>query len=349
MPTSPWKKAMAADVFFSGLRSRSSSSLVVQTGFPTSLVDLIVKNHDRLKKSSRDTKKKSSLSLEVPRLQVPECPSADPVIENPRSADRRTDARPGFQFMVITLILLAVLVIWKKKLVAGITISAFALLMLEICGLRGWSFVKRCAEARKRLDSVIEIIDMGAGERASPICEIGAQLRADLSVSVVKCEESRIKDHSNELLSESRDIGKVSRKQKLESSGDSKAKKLRRKFMLRKFCAVGEVVRVPHCVEATEEEFCGRDLVAKDELKRVSGDEIWSFKTCHGDLGDGEDAYSTHINVDENKSFRIYEFVFIIIILCGLVRGKDVALLLSVVWFFLCKFIIIVRSKRKLR
>ncbi|KAI0527164.1 hypothetical protein KFK09_002763 [Dendrobium nobile] len=349
MPSSRWKKAISADGLLSGLRSKSSGSLVVQTGFPTSLADLIVKNHGRLKKSSRSNKKKPSPSSEVPRLPAPEYRSAAPVIENPRSADRSMNARPGIQFLIVNLILLVALVIGKKKLVVGITISAFTLFILEIFGRRGWRFLKPCPEARKRLDSLIWSFDLGGRDWASPIREIDAGLRVDLSVSGGTAEESKIKDPSSELLPESCDFGKVCSKRKLGSSGDSKAKKLLKKFVLRKFHGIREPEKVPHCVEATEEKPCETDLLEKQEEESDSDDEAGSFKTCYGDLGDGDDTHRTKINVGENKSGRIYEFVFFFIVLCGLVRGKLIALLLAMVWCFLYKFIMVVRSKRRMR
>lgn len=340
---------MTADGLLSGLRSKSSGSLVVQTGFPTSLADLIVKNHGRLKKSSRNTKKNAKPFSNVRLLPAPECRSAAPAIENPRFADRSTDARPVFRFLLGNLILLVVLMIGKKKLVVGITISAFALLILEICGFRGWRFLNPCSEARKRFDSVIGSFNLGGREWASPIREIGAGLRSDLSVFDGKYEESRIKDQSSELFPESRDLGKVCRKRKSGSSSDSKAKKLLRKFMLRKFCGFREVGRVSQSVETTEEELCERDLLQKEEEEGDGNDKVGSSKTCYGDLCDGEDTYRTHINVDDNKSGRICKFFFFLIVLFGLVRGKAVALLLAMAWCFLYKLVIVVRSKRNMR
>lgn len=333
---------MAANGLLFGLRSKSSVPLLVQPGFPTSLADLIVKNHDRLKKSSRSTKTKPPPSSDAPRLPAPQCCSAAPAIENSRSADRSTDAFPGFRFLVVTLILLVSLVIGSKKLVVGITISAFVLLILENCGLRSWIFLKPCPEARKRLDSVIGSLDLGGREWASPIREIGPGLRSNLSVSDGKREESRIKDKSSELFLESRDLGKSCRKRKLGSSGDSKATKLLRKFVPRKFRGVREVGRIPHSLEATKEKSCERDLLKKEDEEDTNGDEVGSFKISYDDLGDGEDTYRIHINMDENKSGRIYEFVLFLIVLCGLLRGKAVALLLAMAWCFLYKFIITV-------
>lgn len=58
-----WKKGKIASVsgFISDFRCRRSGSpLVVQTGFPTSLVDLIVKNRTRLRRSSSKKKKNAA-------------------------------------------------------------------------------------------------------------------------------------------------------------------------------------------------------------------------------------------------------------------------------------------------
>ncbi|KAG5562317.1 hypothetical protein RHGRI_005144 [Rhododendron griersonianum] len=56
---------------------KRGGSLVVETGFPTSLVDLFVKNRDRLKKPSKKKKKSDQESIPMPNS-----PSVSPVSEN---------------------------------------------------------------------------------------------------------------------------------------------------------------------------------------------------------------------------------------------------------------------------
>ncbi|KAH7545548.1 hypothetical protein FEM48_Zijuj01G0105300 [Ziziphus jujuba var. spinosa] len=61
MPLLPWKKTGVNRIsrIVADLHSpKRGNSLVVETGFPTSLVDLFVKNRDRLRKSSKKKKKK---------------------------------------------------------------------------------------------------------------------------------------------------------------------------------------------------------------------------------------------------------------------------------------------------
>ncbi|OVA05124.1 hypothetical protein BVC80_8897g5 [Macleaya cordata] len=61
-----WKKSKIGRIsrFVSDLKSsKHGESLVVETGFPTSLVDLMIKNRDRLKKPSKKKNKQSSLEM----------------------------------------------------------------------------------------------------------------------------------------------------------------------------------------------------------------------------------------------------------------------------------------------
>lgn len=349
MPTCPWKKAIVADGLLSGFRSKGSGSLVVQTGFPTSLADLIVKNHNRLKKSSRTKKKKPSPTSDpltagcgggATRFQELECHLSDPVIESSASSDRSAGFGPGSRFLAGSLVVLAALVIGKKKFVLCITFSAFSLLLLEFCGLRNWRFRKP-----KRLDSLYESFDLRGRESVSPIREISVGHRAGLPVSNAKREESRIPQKCSELFSKNHDLADVCRQGKLESSVNSKAKKLLRKFMLKKIHGARENGRIPHCVEATVEELSEKDLLGEGKEEADNDDEVQCFKTFYGNSGDGEENDKLHRNMDGNKLSRHSQLVFFLIVLCGLVRGKTIAILLALAWCFLLKFIEVVSKE----
>ena len=65
----PWKKAKVTRIsrIVADLQSpKRGGSLVVETGFPTSLIDLFVKNRDRLKKPSMRIKKKKKKTINDP-------------------------------------------------------------------------------------------------------------------------------------------------------------------------------------------------------------------------------------------------------------------------------------------
>ncbi|KAL6893606.1 hypothetical protein ACP4OV_007704 [Aristida adscensionis] len=138
------------------LRPSRAGPLPVQTGFPTSLADLVVKNHGRLKKPSPSSKRRKngpsptsspspppSLSPSPPPSSPPPPPPAAAVSPSdrsgpdvpPRRADRRSKAGGfglGLGFLAVSgVVSLALLVIWSKKVVAAVTVASFSLFVLE--------------------------------------------------------------------------------------------------------------------------------------------------------------------------------------------------------------------------
>ncbi|XP_042515673.1 uncharacterized protein LOC122089955 [Macadamia integrifolia] len=86
----PWKKSHSGRVsrLVADLRSsrkHGGSSLVVETGFPTSLIDLIVKNRDRLKKKKKN-KNGVAASEEWEPIAFPSSPICSSVSSSPSSS-----------------------------------------------------------------------------------------------------------------------------------------------------------------------------------------------------------------------------------------------------------------------
>ncbi|KAF5733602.1 ethylene-responsive nuclear family protein [Tripterygium wilfordii] len=175
----PWKKTRAARIsrFVADLQSpKHGNSLVVETGFPTSIVDLFVKNRDRLKK-----KKKRAPASEVSAFDTliipPSPPPRKPAVfethcaiegeslraerkENPEESllereeiqveerangcDRRWLFGTGLKMLVVI-----VLAFSTKKLTVGITASAFVLLFLEYFGKHFVWFLKPCFRSKR--------------------------------------------------------------------------------------------------------------------------------------------------------------------------------------------------------
>ena len=108
--------------------------LPVQTGFPTSLADLVVKNHGRLKKPRRRHRA-------APAPAPPVLASAEPApkqtheLSVPQAAAVPAPARPkGAGFTIrpeLLAVALALLVIWSKQLVAAATLASVALFWIE--------------------------------------------------------------------------------------------------------------------------------------------------------------------------------------------------------------------------
>lgn len=151
----PWKNNNVPRIsrIVADLQSpKRGGSLVVETGFPTSLIDLFVKNRSRFKR-------RKSKRLSDPFLPPPAPPPSPPeyltfddgsttvmrlVQETTREAvaqsDRVVDGS-GFGsgpekavFAILKILTAIVLTLSVKKLTVGITMSAFALLFLEFVG-----------------------------------------------------------------------------------------------------------------------------------------------------------------------------------------------------------------------
>ncbi|RLN39050.1 hypothetical protein C2845_PM01G33260 [Panicum miliaceum] len=168
------------------------------TGFPTSLADLVVKNHGRLKKqpspSSKRGKRGATASPSPPPSVSPSPatspPPASPPPPSPAAAvavspsDRpRPDLPParrarggkgggfglGLGFLAFSgVVSLALLVIWSKKVVSAVTVAAFSLFLLESVRSSLRPRLPRPAATERRL-----FLD-GRG-RVSPIREVDAE------------------------------------------------------------------------------------------------------------------------------------------------------------------------------
>ncbi|KAF8115025.1 hypothetical protein N665_0030s0072 [Sinapis alba] len=189
----PWKRSKSGRIsrFVTDLQQspKHGGSLFVETGFPTSLIDLFVKNRDRLKKSSskRNNKAQTQTAPTRPRVLSPPLPQKlDPVSvtedltaskvdeslvdgsgltsENTHDDDRNNDdggngADRGGGCCVLTVVVVkvfvvAVLALSTKKLAVGITLSAFTLLFLELAVGRVFTLVRLFPDAEVRLHSL---------------------------------------------------------------------------------------------------------------------------------------------------------------------------------------------------
>ncbi|KAG0477081.1 hypothetical protein HPP92_013922 [Vanilla planifolia] len=344
MPAYTWKKIKIADGLLSGLCSKPGGSLVVQTGFPTSLADLIVKNHVRRKKSSLKSKRKALLSSDLAFASTTEAKSdrgsslmeneglsGCNSVQNSISSNRKVGYGSNFRFLPGMVILSVVLVvIGNKAVVIGITISAFCLLILELSGFRAFWFLNLCDDRKKRMNSVIGISDFGGREWASPIREIGIQARIDSSVSVAKYDDG----NGSSLKGDGIVTNKV-----CECSSKSKAKKLFRRFFSKKLRRAGEGGTASCSIEANGVQLTDHKELLMQEEEGDSDTEILSFRTCYGELDDGKDEYVTHRYLEVNRLRRFAVLVFFVVVLFGLVKGKAVALFLALSWCFVFRFI----------
>ncbi|XWS16665.1 hypothetical protein CRYUN_Cryun34aG0110500 [Craigia yunnanensis] len=152
----PWKKAkvtrisrLVADLHQS---PQHGGSLVVQTGFPTSLIDLFVKNRDRLRKSP---KRKSSPQIQTPLTHLPSSPPqsfpAPPFHEELQSPqidfgklvliNRECEERIAFH-VALKIFLVVALVVSTRNLALWIMMVAFLLVIIEFVGTSVFGFLR---------------------------------------------------------------------------------------------------------------------------------------------------------------------------------------------------------------
>jgi hypothetical protein len=182
----------------SGRLGRLLAALPVQTGFPTSLADLVVKNHGRLKKQPSPSSKRRKGGVSAsPSPSPPPRPALAAAAVSLSSDRPRPDLSPaqgvrreksgavglGLGFVAVSGVAsLAVLVIWSKKVVAAVTVASFSLFLLE--SLRGSSRQRPAAGATERQHLYLD----GRG-RVSPIREAEAETELSRSDSDTGIEE----------------------------------------------------------------------------------------------------------------------------------------------------------------
>lgn len=182
-----WKRVKGTKIsqlFSDHLESqrRQRGHLVVETGFSTSLVDLFVKNRDRLKKPNSFTKKKkkkkekdqimdTNSSLVFPSSVSPSrsplilrAPCSSPY-QSPLAAAttaaaavhggwKETDERPnakGVFGALLWIFFVVVIALWTKRFAVGLTMSAFLLFFVEFIGKKTYRFFEPCSGGKRRL------------------------------------------------------------------------------------------------------------------------------------------------------------------------------------------------------
>ncbi|KAL5580331.1 hypothetical protein UlMin_012773 [Ulmus minor] len=161
----PWKKTKVARIsqIVADLQSpKHGRSLVVETGFPTSLIDLFVKNHDCLKtplmkknnNNNQNNDVDSRNSMRSPLILVPIRQFAS----NPLQS-KHFDGSSVF-LVLLKIFAVVVLALSMKKLAVGITLSAFVLLCLEYLGKNFLCFFKPCSVPKEALKSTIRRVSI---------------------------------------------------------------------------------------------------------------------------------------------------------------------------------------------
>ncbi|EAY91271.1 hypothetical protein EE612_019444 [Oryza sativa] len=232
---SPLKERPAGRLgrLLAALRPARAGPLPVQTGFPTSLADLVVKNHGRLKKPSASaSRRKKRGGPEAPPSPSPSpSPSPPPQPSSPPppppspppaaavSVSPPTQPRPrpelppveavlrrqpkgrvfglGLGFVsLVGVVSLALLVIWSKKVVAAVTVASFSLFLLE-------SVRSSALSRRPRRPAANNKLDLDGRGYVSPIREVeparasfsDSSRRSEFSILTIE-ERSEVGDDS---------------------------------------------------------------------------------------------------------------------------------------------------------
>nr|XP_018450494.1 PREDICTED: uncharacterized protein LOC108821983 isoform X2 [Raphanus sativus] len=196
----PWKKSKSKSGrisrFMSDLQQspKRGGSLVVETGFPTSLIDLFVKNRDRLKPRHKPLRSDTTVPTQIaptrPRVLSPPLPQKlDPEDLATSAMDESlvdgsglatTEKRHGgdnsnedggnggdrgggccvLAVCVVKVFAVAVLALSTRKLAGWITISAFALLFLELAVARVFTQLIGKKKKKKKVKQEAEGVEV---------------------------------------------------------------------------------------------------------------------------------------------------------------------------------------------
>ncbi|RID45088.1 hypothetical protein BRARA_I01841 [Brassica rapa] len=296
--------------------------MVVETGFPTSLIHLFVKNRDRLKKSSSRTKRILRQIQTAPNASLPVTTDAileKPVrskIDNVRFVDggltaehnKRTTSDNNvcgaFALMALKVFIVAVLAFsTKKKLTMGITLSALALLLTEIIAARVLTRFKLCNSDVRKEKSVVSVHDKNVNEKIET---------CDDSTEPMKTEPIAVTEDSNSKILRIRDLLLPDEK------STSKSSKLKSKILkkLRSYKKKNKTMKIK---EETLTDVSS--LVSEDNSEIIESER--------------EDDVKSSQPLIESRGDNMNGIVVIVIVLTGLLSGKVVAIGLTLSCLYL--------------
>ncbi|CAF2130528.1 unnamed protein product [Brassica napus] len=358
----PWKKSKSKSGrisrFVSNLRQspKRGGSLVVETGFPTSLIDLFVKNRDRLSKSSSKRKKNKAQTQTFPNHSHPTGPSvlsppplpqkldpppvtedltaASKIEETPLGAENRDDGdnngdgdhRGGvgciLTVVVIKVFMVAVLALSTKKLAAGITLSAFSLLFLE----RVFTLLNLCPDAQVRLGTLIgKLIGRKHIEKLE---ESSSSQRDKVSFEIIESvEESRdcVEETSTLDKAEEREVQTI-RDMVVLTKEKSKSAKLRSKIAKKIVPKKLRSYKKNRKMKLKEKEQAVEVVEEEESLTEVSS--LYSEDRVERKVSEGDEIVCEEIEEEEESKGDLTKAIvlMIVIALAGLLSGKVVAI-----------------------
>ncbi|KAJ0252612.1 hypothetical protein HA466_0117890 [Hirschfeldia incana] len=307
--------------------------MVVETGFPTSLIHLFVKNRDRLKKSSSRTKRILQQIQTAPNASLPvitdanlEKPAQSKIEEDVRFVDggltaehnkHTTSDKNGcvcgaFVLMAFKVLIVAVLALsTKRKLTTGITLSAFALLLTELVAARVLTRFKSCDSDARKEKSVVSVHDKNVISREK--IETFDESTEAISCSV-ETEPVAVTEDSNSKVLRIRDLLLKDEK------STSKRSKLKSKILkkLRSYNKKNNKTRKIREETLTDVS----SLVSEEDRSEITEPEKDEVK-------------SSPRLVESRGDNNMNGIAVIVIVLTGLLSGKVVAIGLTLSWLYL--------------
>ncbi|XP_022716471.1 uncharacterized protein LOC111275378 [Durio zibethinus] len=363
----PWKKAkvtrisrLVADLHQSPKRG---GSLVVETGFPTSLIDLFVKNRDRLRKSP---KRKSSPQIQTPPSHVPstslQSSPSPPCNEDIQSPELdvgklvliKRACKERIAFKVFLVVALAVS---TRNLAVWIMMAAFLLVLMEFFGTRFLGFLRPDSKdvflgswIRKGL-SVLKRWDWEQGSAAEELAVKQQGTVFPDSCGLIEVEESQIAEMKFDCVG----IGKGGQSLETQTKVDrtreiltcnserSWSARFKRSF-IKKFVPK----KLRHGKSNNNKDQLGVDIQKLDEIEEEKQvlNEVES-QTEEARISTSVQVLwvESEIRVVKNKVVNVRKgeksgyLILFVIVLAGLLGGRSVALLLTLVWCLILRFI----------
>ncbi|KAL0799313.1 hypothetical protein Bca101_054488 [Brassica carinata] len=384
----PWKKSKSGRIsrFVTDLQHspKHGGSLFVETGFPTSLIDLFVKNRDRLKKSSskrNNNKAPTQTAPTRPRVLSPPLPqrldpasvtedlTASKVDEsldggsgltsvNRHDGDDNKDHRNGgdrgggccvLTVVVVKVFAVAVLALSTKTLAVGITISAFALILLELAVVRVFTLLNLCPDAEVRLHSLFGKL-IGKKKRKEKLKESSSSMQEreknKVSLEIIEnFQDTRDCIEAVQLPPEEREevlTKEKSKSAKLKSKIVKKIvpKKLR-SYKKKKKLKMKEKQEAQGVKVAEEEKECLTEVssfYSEDRIERgiSERDEAGSnppfLESC-------EEVEEEEEEESGSRGDLTKVIVLVVIALAGLLSGKVIAFVLTLSWCLILRFV----------
>ncbi|XP_051184296.1 uncharacterized protein [Lolium perenne] len=309
-------------------RAGSPSNFPVQTGFPTSLADLVVKNHGRLRKPRKQRRPTAALvpppspppvALTVAAdefsLSPPPQPLSPVAVQRLDSAPRSPEGGAVFRLRPELLVLggtvaLALLALWSEGTVAAFTVAALSLLWIESASRRRRRLP--AAEADATLDSC------GRGV-ASPIREVE---EAPRSSSCSDSDKGAEDTERSALVAGGGDDSTTPKRKGKRSLRKLISKKLQKK-------PKSKDLSISYNCEAEQPDAAAGDDIepATPEAPSPSGEQTPSESSIEWSSSSSEAAVTV---VDGRGAGRFPLAAFVPVILTGLAVGKLPATALSV-------------------